>query len=94
MRTAIRSLLVALALAGSVASAAEPAVLDAMAAEDVRRDVLRYHIERGATIEQACEVVKRYFGGLCLHAGDHRAQVSDAPGTAARFYALIDLTTP
>ncbi len=56
---------------------------------DVRRDVLAYHLGRGATLAQACEAVVRYFGGTC--SGERAAVVvTDAGHMDATFYAVIN----
>lgn len=66
---------------------------DAAPPIELRRDVLQYHVSRGATPEQACAVVLRYFGGICKPNGK-TFTLADAPGNGASFYAVITLESP
>lgn len=87
----MRALLVALAFAASAAATAqEAAQFDAQAAQDVRRDVILYHVGRGATVVQAYAVIVRYFGGTC-HGVPTEVVIADGPLNGVSFYTVINL---
>ena len=81
---------VLLAIASVAALAAEP-THDTAAPIELRRDVLLHHLGRGASPEQACEVVLRYFGGVCYPTDATTFTLADAPLLTAAFYTVIRL---